>query len=84
MALFLMTFFEGSCLYIEVSRHHSANACSLDRNCLDLDIGALGQLADRDTASCWLVGEPFFVLAVHFGKVFHVGQEDLEHSIAAR
>jgi len=60
-------------------RRPLAGGVVLQRGALDLDVDALGQLLDGNTAPGGLVaGEVLLVHAVHAGKVGHVGQENVD------
>lgn len=55
----------------------------LQRNTLNLDRHALGQLGHGDAAAGGLVDEELFVGGIHFGEVGHVGDEDLSIALLA-
>jgi hypothetical protein len=48
------------------------------RNALNLHRHALGQLLDRYTGPCRLVGKVLFKDAIHFGEMCHIVEEDVD------
>lgn len=64
----------------QISYYYQHHRPSLQRNALDLNRYALGELMNSHAASSGLVCEEFLIYTVHFGEVCHISQEDLQRS----